>query len=224
MIHFLLEVLKFVAGGIVGLYLALTLFCLGLAITVNWRAALLPLALLFEAAFSVVGFVAVPIAAALNATEYRPSQRFPERLVLSWRWWWMWVFGNEEDGIDGTPLDKNTLRNFRNVEWRTRTYSWSEWRRIVVWAAFRNGVSNLRYTKWGLLIDPRKVVVHLNSNTEWFVSQGWRSNYWYQGRRWRVWIGWPIKPWDYSPFDAALTEGDPRSAGVGFKLQFKRAR
>jgi len=79
------------------------------------------------------------------------------------------------------------------------------------------------YRKYALAQDPREQACFLEAK-EWFVSQGWRSTYWYQGRRWRFWIGWNLKPWDYSPFATALPEGDPRAAGAGFKLQFKRAR
>lgn len=189
------------------------------------RAVLLIPALLIEAVFFLLGLVLVPLATALGAYELRPSQRFPDRLVLSWTWAWMWPWGNEEDGIDGLPLDRDTMRVFRNAFWIAKTGKWSTRRRIIAWAALRNSASNLRYLRgWGLLIDPRKIVTHFNNGTSWFVSHGWRSTYWYQGRRWRFWIGWNLKPWDYSPFATALPEGDPRAAGVGFKLQFKRAR
>lgn len=193
-------------------------------IGILWRVALLPLALLIETAFSLLGFILVPIAAGLGAYRYRASERFPDRLVMSWTWRWMHVFGNEEDGINGVPIDPRSRRSFRNSEWVAHTWKWSVFRTIVVWAAFRNGVSNLRYTRWGLLVDPRKIRIRYNNGTQWFVSHGWRSTYWYQGRRWRFWIGWNLKPWDYSPFATALNTGDPRAAGVGFKLQFKRAR
>lgn len=220
----ILNILSGIAWTIACLYVLLVLFCLGLAATINWRAALLPLALLFEAVFFVIGLVVVPIAVLLGAYRYRLSERYPERYVLSWTSNWLWVWGNEEDGVDGVPLDMKMHRPFKNIEWRMRTQNWSERRRVIAWAALRNAASNLRFTKWGLLIDPRKIVVHHNSGGEWFVSQGWRSTYWYQGRRWRFWIGWNIKPWDYSPFATALAEGDPRGAGAGFKSQIKRAR
>lgn len=191
-----------------------------------WRALLLLPALLIDSAITILGWFIVPILAALGQYVIRRSKKFDDRYVLSWMSTWAQWWGNEEDGIDGLPLRLTDTLPWKNLEWNNRTRKWSQWRRIVVWAAFRNGASNLRYTSWwGLKIDPRKVRVWKSDGARmWFVSQGWRSNFWYQGSRWRFWIGWPIKPWDRSPFNSALTDGDARVEGVSFRLQFKRAR
>lgn len=193
-----------------------------------WRALLLFPALLLESLVTILGWFIVPVLAALKLYALRRSTRFNERYVLSWTPAWAQWWGNEEDGIDGLPLRLTDTLPWKNLDWNTRTRKWSQWRRIVVWAAFRNGASNLRYTSWwGLVIDPRKVEVWTSSGVNgqrWFVSQGWRSNFFYQGYRWRFWIGWKIKPWDFSPFMRALPDFDPRSKGIGFAFQFKRAR
>lgn len=190
-----------------------------------WHALLLLPALLVDGAITIFGWFIVPILAALKMHEYRESTAYSDgRRVLSWTPRWAQWWGNEEDGINGLPLKGGVP--FRNAEWTNRTLHWSNWRAIVVWAAFRNGASNLRFTSWwGLRISPKHVhkwVVH--GTRMWFVSCGWRSNFWYQGRKWRFWIGWPIKPSDRDVWRGQLPKTDARYPGVGFKLQFKRAR
>jgi len=222
----ILEVLKWAGYAYLTVWAVITLVCIVLAARYNWRALLLSPAFLVDSAITIAGWILVPIVAAYGAYNIRRSQQYPDRVVLAWDWSWMWLWGNEEDGINGRPLAITTLAAFKNGEWLASTKRWSDWRRIVVWAAFRNGASNLRYTNWwGLKIDPRKVLTHSGKHWDiWFVSCGWRSNFWYQGKQWRFWIGWKIRPWDYSPFDSELAEGDPRVRGVGFALQLKRAR
>ena len=192
-----------------------------------WRALLLLPALLLDSAVTILGWLIVPALAALGRFNVRRSLVFPDRYVVAWKDPWAFWWGNEEDGVDGAPLSLEGYVRFRNVEWWRHTADWSQFRRIVVWAAFRNGASNLRYTRLGLRIIPKRVVTHYVSNglvSKWFVSCGWRSNFWYQGAKWRFWIGWPIRPWDRDVWTTFLPSSDPRYYGVGFKLQFKRAR
>jgi hypothetical protein len=193
-----------------------------------WRALLLFPALLVDGFITVLGWFIVPILAGAHQYTLRRSRKFDDRYVLSWTPEWAQWWGNEEDGIDGMPLTVTATLRFKNTDWIQRTKGWSQWRRIVLWAAFRNGASNLRFTPWwGLVIDPREVKIEYVrgfNGQSWFVSHGWRSNFFYQGYRWRFWIGWKIKPWDFSPFMRALPDFDPRSKGTGFALQFKRAR
>jgi len=202
---------------------------------VIWRALLLLPALLVDSLITILGWFIVPILAALKLYDYRHSTKYDDgRVVLSWTPRWAFPWGNEEDGIDGLPMVNWTLMD-RQSWWDQKTQRWSEWRTIVVWAAFRNGASNLRFTKWwGLVIDPRKVKVHFHQIRfpfervleHWFVSQGWRSNYMAEYRGWRFWIGWAIKPYDAdnNVFVSRLPQTDTRHPGVGFKLQLKRVK
>ena len=90
----------------------------------------------------------------------RNSHVWPERIVLSWRSPWMYLFGNEEDGIDGS---RNELQDEHGYiyqsEWLNKTKNWPFWWRIFVWTAIRNPACNMRFLPgWGFhLTDPSKV-------------------------------------------------------------------
>lgn len=67
------------------------------------------------------------------------------RSLVEWKWGWMnWLWGNDEDGIDGWPeYDDGYIKN---INWVRDTFDWSTRKRIWVWSAWRNSVNNLRYT------------------------------------------------------------------------------
>lgn len=86
----------------------------------------------------LLGLVLIPWQSA--STEIRPSKYYPGRQLLQFKARWMWIFGNEEDGIDG-------LRGGDEDQywWAEQTHGDSDRVRIFKWAAQRNPINNLRY-------------------------------------------------------------------------------
>lgn len=80
---------------------------------------------------------------------------------LHWPFRWMWLWGNDEDGIDGDPWTTSDGEP-KNPEWFEATANWSLWRRIFVWSAWRNSVGNARRTSlFGMTVNPDDVVIIL---------------------------------------------------------------
>lgn len=96
----------------------------------------------------LLGFLLVPLALWRAATSFRKSQRYPGRMVLSWKWPVMQLWGNEEDGICGSS----------NGFWPAPTTYWGAWKQTFIWSAWRNSVGNARWTwLFGMTVDPLKV-------------------------------------------------------------------
>lgn len=177
--------------------------------------------------FQLIGLLIVPVMTWLHSYDERESRFFPGRYILSWNPSWAWIWGNEEDGIDGLPEEDDSeaqhlVIQSRQLWWWDDTKAWSRTHRIINWSAFRNDSGNLRYTPFGVKIDPAKIEVHWNSDRGWLVSQGWRASlriYW-AGGKFRTWFGWGLYPYDVNTL---IARDDGRWPGTGYKVQpFKR--
>lgn len=174
----------------------------------------------------LIGWIIVPIAAALELYEVRPDMLFG-KLVYRHHWAWriLWLWGNDEEGISW----------YGDPEWPTFI-------RIVYSQCWRNPANNLRYVPLlSLQIDPTRVrfigslgdwdykylsetaVRSYDSDEVSFWSFTWcgaYSNFRWQfmmfGKRWRLWAGWKIYPEDIY----GVT--DHRKESAGFATQFKR--
>jgi hypothetical protein len=107
---------------------------------------------------------------------------------MHWRWWCMWPWDNEEDGVDGCPILADG--KLKNPNWIAATFGWSTWRRRWVWSAWRNSVNNLRFTAIGRspgYPDPPKgEFAYLTAGAKFWLcvpittSSPWRE----------LWLGW----------------------------------
>lgn len=100
----------------------------------------------------LLGLVLVPIMAATGFYYERDSLYYTDekkpRRVLAWRGGWLtWLWGNEEDGIDGRYFALNGFLS-----------DGGPLVRIIRWAALRNPVSNLRYVPLlNVKLDPARI-------------------------------------------------------------------
>lgn len=149
---------------------------------------------------------------------------------------WFWLWENDEDGIDGIPLINNSL--FKNQEWIAESQTWSRWRRIWVWSAWRNSVNNQRFFGlFRLIINPSQTHIrYFFKNSAYFVWQGaYSALYLPCGSRY-IFIGYKLHQDDAQ---ADMTDGsgtrtrgtrmtelaadDARKPGAGFTLDlFKK--
>lgn len=111
-----------------------------------WRLVYaIPMWLAYSSVAAVLWIVGVPLIAILawrRAWVIRPSKAYADkRLVRVWRGGWLtWVVGNEEDGVTG-------------AQWyRDLHADWPEWKRALMWSAFRNPTNNMRFIP---VINPR---------------------------------------------------------------------
>lgn len=127
-----------------------------------------------------------------------------------WQWdqRWAWPWGNLEDGIDYDAV------------WPRR---WSAFK----WCAWRNKVSNLRFTRYlGFRIDPKRVHSIGNHPNLYLRGSGWHltwhgiySGYWIRWRSgWQFRIGWTLVPADSLYVDPK----DLRQLWCGFSLQLNK--
>ena len=185
---------------------------------------------LSELTFYVLGFPLVWVLALFKLYRSEPSMYYP-RSVLKWRGGWLtWLWGNEEDGIDGAY--------FRGTGFMLEG---SMLTRIWVWSAVRNAVSNFRYLP--LLnpqLDPARIrglgncdrvsdayIQHrqqgLTTKTAYwtFASQGVYSGFWLikpagADTHHRFGLGWRIYPKDRT---MTSFEGTARWPRAGFAIQ-----
>jgi len=160
----------------------------------------------------LIGVPLVAVQALLGRYNAMLHQPHP---LLWWRDRWMWLWGNLEDGIDGSA----------NGFWPPQpAHSWAEKSQIIAWSAWRNSVGNGRRTRlYGMTVDPPKVRIQylgagpfLNlKEGPYLAQQGWRYEVkfcWnpkqpdWKKRRY-FWFGWRI---------AQQTEV---TTGVGFACQ-----
>ncbi|MGH7746901.1 MAG: DUF7338 family protein [Candidatus Dormibacteria bacterium] len=151
----------------------------------------------------LLAFLLVPVAAMLKATTTRPSEYtgYNGRQVLAWTADWMWLWGNEEDGIDGSA------NNFQQPS----TSYWGHVLQIIKWSTWRNKLGNDRWTKLlGMTVDPLKVhIVGMDLvNGPYVANQGWRFEVrfpWSKTKQFR--LGW------------GMTTNRAGSVGVGFGFE-----
>lgn len=134
---------------------------------------------------------------------------------LAWSPGFMWLWGNDENGIDGA---------YGSLPTGWPKTMWPKWRQIFVWSALRNSVGNARWTRaFGMTVDPFKVQLFrfASPSDAWLkegpylVRQGWRYELkfcwsptqpdWHKRRY--FWIGYRIAQ------QTAVT------SGVGFAFQ-----
>lgn len=155
-----------------------------------------------------------------KSIETRPSQYFPGRKLPQFKSRWMWLYGNEEDGVDG-------LRGGDPAQskWATESAGWSVRKRIWRWSALRNPLNNLRYVP---LMTPkfhpdRIHFVGLDHEMQdgeggwFFIWQGLYSAFRFETKTHRLWIGWCFKPQD----TRGIPDNDTRLPRADFKAQLK---
>lgn len=85
---------------------------------------------------ALIGWVVIPIAAGCRAYTLRTIKDGEE--IWDWSWRLMWLWGNNEDGID------NGLRFMQKDKFWSR-FTKYKFARILYWTANRNPVNNLRF-------------------------------------------------------------------------------
>lgn len=173
--------------------------------------------ILIDIPLMLLGWILIPIMAGLKRYEVRQSQ-VNTNMIFAWKDSFMWVWGNEEDGILGGAeyFDPDI----------------SEWRHIVLWCANRNPTNNLRYVPGLSLMINKERVGYIGNMSDiklydtpipqWFFAwQGFYTGFWWQfvlfGKLKRFWIGFKIYPTD----TLLQTSLGYRLHGAGFALQFK---
>lgn len=117
---------------------------------------------------------------------------------------WMWLWGNDEDGLD--------------PEWyRVANPTWSANKRMMIWSCWRNSVNNIRCVKWLHPAPvPSRIRVH-RWGDDWLCWQGpfsqLRFGYTWRGKPYVLNCGWR-----YYPYDAlGVDPNDWRCWGTGFR-------
>lgn len=136
--------------------------------------------LIFALVMQILGFPLIALAA-LVPPNSGTTRMFPDGRKIAYfgggvlTMLTLMLWENDEDGIDGIPLTA-TNQTFKNQSWITETKTWSRWRRIFVWSAWRNSVNNQRYMwPFKLVIDPSKVQIrYFLKNSAYFI---WRGPY-----------------------------------------------
>lgn len=163
----------------------------------------------------LLGFILIPIATFSGAYETRKSNYYNYD-IIAWSWPFMYIYGNEEEGIySGMGLhDTGAFKS-----------------QVIYWTMIRNPINNLRFIRpFSLLIDKDKVK-YIGSEADihqydtpkaqwWFIHQGLYSGYWNQfylkGKLMRFWIGWAIYPTDTLNGPSTY-----QKYGTMFTIQFK---
>lgn len=188
-------------------------------IWVGWYLLIeLPLTLL---GFAVVWYYGGAMSVYRAASNYYFSEDGKPRQILRWRapWWVENLFGNEEDGVDGLPLVLTTeVLEGRQAWWQRETLEWTVFRRIWMWSAFRNSVSNLRFTCLGMSIEPDRVRALLFPSGGWLAWQGLRGRIHWEFKGRVLEVGWKVRPDDAE----GLKPEDSRFPGVGFGARLKK--
>lgn len=179
----------------------------------------------------IIGLFLVPPMALLNKyTTKKEISIINGREILNWKYKFMYIWSNQEDGLDGAE------------EYRDKPL----WFRIIYWAVVRNSSSNLRFVPYiSVKLNPEKIkfitfgqVKNLNGDINInpslrdydrddltfgiLIWQGIYSNLRIQfkmnGKIYRFWIGWKL----YAHDKLGISPADYRYYGAGFATQFKR--
>lgn len=118
----------------------------------------------------LLGVVLISIQAILGLYTVRPSLKYPGRSVLAWRAPWMYLWSNEEDGIDGSA----------NGFWPKPEGRFAMFKQIFAWSALRNSAGNARWLPfYGMTVDGSGTYVMLAGGSlkegPYIARQGWRS-------------------------------------------------
>lgn len=177
-----------------------------------WNAYILPI----ELPLILLGWILIPIAAALKAYKVDPTTLNEQYPMYHWTWPIMKLWDNEDNGIVDPGYSSYT----------------SMFMRIIYWTALRNPVDNLKIVpiicckinsadvrfvgsfgnctneeEWVKLYSPRFTVNEAQEQIEkydtkvpqwWFCWNGFYTNFYWafnvNGHLWLFWIGWKIKP------------------------------
>jgi hypothetical protein len=172
---------------------------------VGWIVYAVPMLLLM-----LIGLLIVASLAWQEDYATRLSTKYPTRSVLAWGPRWAWLWGNEQNGIDGASGDDLPSG------WPHAT--WPKFLQILDWSAVRNSVGNARWVPFfGMAVDPAAVRVCWASATPvplasgyFLVRQGWQFQLrftWWGGMR-QCRVGWGI---------AEETGKTPLGVGFAFK-------
>lgn len=177
--------------------------------------------MLLDLLLSLVNLAVVPYLLKRGAWTMRRSERYRNRMVLAWTPKWAWLFSNEEDGIDGCPmeLEYGTWRIMYEKQqwWIDRTSKMKLEERIRAWCK-RNSASNFRFVPGICLhIVPSKVRTLTISQTAWLCWQGIRGRIHFVVGKSEFEIGWKVKPTDAG----GLAPDDYRLPGAGFGARRK---
>jgi hypothetical protein len=153
---------------------------------------------------TLLGFFVVPLFTFLDAGYYTQSIAYPRyfiRIFGTFRGLWLWE--NEEDGIDGLPLLIDDSKAVKNYNWYVQTMDWSQFRRIFVWSAWRNSANNFRFTRLGTSptypVDNADVIGAwvcgakfwlrwISPSCNWGIKLGWQPGF---GGGWKATIDRP---------------------------------
>jgi hypothetical protein len=178
---------------------------------------LFPVLQLLSAFPTLLGLILVKWQANKGAFVLRQSDFYPY-WVMSWKAPWMWIWGNEENGIDGlTPTPTQEW-------WNTQTGALTPAERIYEWSGLRNTVNNLRFVPpFGFKINPAKVKYIGTANSEnakgWFVCwHGVYASWHYLSPKWSISIGWRVQPCDA----IKIFDGDTRAGWASMCFSLKR--
>jgi hypothetical protein len=180
----------------------------------------------------LLGLLLIPPMAILNKyTTKTETSIVNGRSILNWKYKFMYLWSNNEDGVlEGEEF-----------------IGYPKWFRIIYWSAIRNPFNNLRFVSLfsvkpqpsniqyklygkvrnfdGKIISDLSDLTILDDDKYRFVTitnQGLYSNLRIQfkmfNKIWRFWIGWKLYPHDVG----GLWEYDYRRFGAGFATQFKR--
>jgi hypothetical protein len=186
----------------------------------TWPAHLIVSAVLWLAGWPICTWLTLR-----SDVEERLVSRF-ERTLLKWRAPWAYIFGNDEDGIDGLRGGSPD-----QYAWAEQTKNDSAAWRILKWSCWRNPIGNLRFVRpFGFQIIPSKVnwignTADPDRDYEWrpdtywyFAWHGLYTGAWIIYRGYQLRIGWKILPCDA----VGVSPEDYRSKGCGFALQLQR--
>lgn len=187
------------------------------------------------------GLIIVPFAAGFGLYETRESKYWPGRQIAAWTSKWMWLWGNEEDGIDGRRAGLTQDADPAQAWWMEESKTDSEAERIAYWSAIRNPVSNMRFVwpfgftmsvirsispirnrslKWvGNSTQPDDDYAQNKKGTWWFFAwDGWHTAFWLIYTGYQIRLGWKIVPHDI----VDISWDDYRLKGCDFALQLQK--
>jgi len=135
----------------------------------------------------------------IKATKLIESRAENRDLILTWKYPWAYLWGNEDEGIN--PLEPPT--NPSGQRWWDKTRNWPWWLQAWWWSSIRNPVSNLRWTWWAAHYDPNHFEMfgndsypgaHVGDDTNWLWGrQGWKPGLWaVKGDHTLARLGWGI--------------------------------
>ncbi len=196
---------------------------------ISWALYIVAVAPLY-----VLGYPIVAALIVFRQYTWRQSYFWPYA-ILTWKPRWAYLWGNEEDGVDGTRgyVKWPGTDQWQNAWWIEKMANWGTWGRMLVWSAYRNPICNARFIKpLGFKINRGEIAWTGNSPLprettkttwvpQWFLcAHGWYSGFYFAWRKVYFRIGWNVFPGDANPDDGL----GYRAYGAGFKLQLGRIK